>query len=70
MQLPNEIKPLAQLFRENGYWTSLIGKTDYNFDDQHLLNPGKVFPELRRCAEMGRMHISRGQVPFPDIPRF
>ena len=40
------------------------------FDDQHLLNPGKVFPELRRCAEMGRMHISRGQVPFPDIPRF
>ncbi|MCP4315689.1 MAG: FAD-binding protein [Hyphomicrobiales bacterium] len=40
------------------------------FDDLHLLNPGKVFPELRRCAEMGRMHISRGQMPFPDIPRF
>ncbi|MCY6382280.1 FAD-linked oxidase C-terminal domain-containing protein [Hoeflea prorocentri] len=40
------------------------------FDEQHLLNPGKVFPELRRCAEMGRMHISRGQLPFPDIPRF
>ena len=40
------------------------------FDEQHLLNPGKVFPELRRCAEMGRMHISRGQMPFPDIPRF
>ncbi|MEX3007112.1 FAD-linked oxidase C-terminal domain-containing protein [Hoeflea sp. TYP-13] len=40
------------------------------FDEQHLLNPGKVFPELRRCAEMGRMHISRGKIPFPDIPRF
>ena len=40
------------------------------FDEQHLLNPGKVFPQLRRCAEMGRMHISRGQLPFPDIPRF
>ena len=40
------------------------------FDDLHLLNPGKVFPELRNCAEMGRMHISRGQLPFPDIPRF
>lgn len=40
------------------------------FDEQHLLNPGKVFPQLRRCAEMGRMHISRGQIPFPDIPRF
>ncbi|TPW25904.1 FAD-linked oxidase C-terminal domain-containing protein [Pararhizobium mangrovi] len=40
------------------------------FDDKHLLNPGKVFPQLRRCAEMGRMHIHRGQMPFPDIPRF
>jgi len=40
------------------------------FDGQHLLNPGKVFPQLRRCAEMGRMHISKGQLPFPDIPRF
>lgn len=40
------------------------------FDDQNLLNPGKVFPTLHRCAELGRMHVSRGQVPFPDIPRF
>jgi glycolate oxidase len=40
------------------------------FDDKHLLNPGKVFPQLRRCAELGRMHIHRGQMPFPDIPRF
>ncbi|WP_419909800.1 FAD-linked oxidase C-terminal domain-containing protein [Hoeflea sp.] len=40
------------------------------FDSQHLLNPGKMFPELHRCAEMGRMHISRGQMPFPEIPRF
>lgn len=40
------------------------------FDDQNLLNPGKVFPTLHRCAEMGRMHVSKGQVPFPDIPRF
>ena len=40
------------------------------FDDQNLLNPGKVFPTLHRCAEMGRMHVSQGQVPFPDIPRF
>jgi glycolate oxidase len=40
------------------------------FDPQHLLNPGKVFPQLRRCAELGRMHIHRGEIPFPDIPRF
>ncbi|WP_343562310.1 FAD-linked oxidase C-terminal domain-containing protein [Kiloniella sp. b19] len=40
------------------------------FDTQGLLNPGKVFPQLHRCAELGRMHIHKGQMPFPDIPRF
>jgi glycolate oxidase len=40
------------------------------FDPQGLLNPGKVFPQLHRCAELGRMHIHRGAVPFPDLPRF
>ena len=40
------------------------------FDPDNLLNPGKVFPTLHRCAELGRMHVHRGQVPFPDIPRF
>ena len=40
------------------------------FDPNHLLNPGKVFPQLHRCAELGRMHVHRGQVAFPDIPRF
>jgi glycolate oxidase len=40
------------------------------FDEKGLLNPGKVFPTLHRCAELGRMHISGGKMPFPDIPRF
>lgn len=40
------------------------------FDPGHLLNPGKVFPTLHRCAELGRMHVHRGKMPFPDIPRF
>ena len=40
------------------------------FDAKGLLNPGKMFPELHRCAELGRMHISGGKLPFPDIPRF
>ncbi|WP_405048153.1 FAD-linked oxidase C-terminal domain-containing protein [Flexibacterium corallicola] len=40
------------------------------FDEKHLLNPGKVFPVLHRCAELGRMHVHKGQLPFPDIPRF
>ena len=40
------------------------------FDEKHLLNPGKVFPQLHRCAELGRIHVHKGQLPFPDIPRF
>ena len=40
------------------------------FDPQGLLNPGKMFPHLHRCAELGRMHIHRGQIPFPHLPRF
>jgi len=40
------------------------------FDDRGLLNPGKVFPTLHRCAELGRMHVRAGRLPFPDIPRF
>jgi glycolate oxidase len=40
------------------------------FDPEGRLNPGKVFPQLHRCAELGRMHISGGALPFPDIPRF
>jgi len=40
------------------------------FDAKGLLNPGKLFPTLHRCAELGRLHISGGKLPFPDIPRF
>lgn len=40
------------------------------FDPASLLNPGKVFPTLHRCAELGRTHVHHGQLPFPDIPRF
>ena len=35
------------------------------FDPTQILNPGKVFPKLHRCAELGRMHIHRGQLPLP-----
>jgi len=40
------------------------------FDPDGLLNPGKVFPQLHRCAELGRLHVHRGQLPHPDLPRF
>ena len=40
------------------------------FDPTQILNPGKVFPKLHRCAELGRMHVHRGELKFPDLPRF
>ena len=40
------------------------------FDPHGLMNPGKVFPELHRCAEQGRVHIHHGQVAHPHLPRF
>ena len=40
------------------------------FDPEGLLNPGKAVPTLHRCAEMGRMHVHRGELPHPELPRF
>jgi glycolate oxidase len=40
------------------------------FDPLELLNPGKVIPTLHRCAEYGKMHVRRGLLPFPELPRF
>ncbi|GLI99266.1 MAG: FAD-linked oxidase C-terminal domain-containing protein [Pseudomonadota bacterium] len=56
----------------------MFSETDLNqqqrlkcaFDPLLLLNPGKVFPRLHRCAELGRVHVHGGQLRFPDIPRF
>jgi glycolate oxidase len=56
---------------------TMFNETDLNqqlrvkcaFDPDGLLNPGKQFPELHRCAELGRLHVHRGEVPFPDLPR-
>src|SRR5450631_688843 len=40
------------------------------FDARGLLNPGKVFPTLHRCAELGRVHVHGGKLAFPELPRF
>ena len=40
------------------------------FDPQALLNPGKMFPRLHRCAELGRVHVHKGAVRFPELERF
>jgi glycolate oxidase len=39
-------------------------------DEKNLLNPGKVYPILRKCAEEGRVHVHKNKNKFPDLPRF
>ena len=63
---------------KSGLMTYQFGENDLaamqrvkcSFDAESLLNPGKVFPELHRCAELGRMHVHGGKLKFPDIERF
>ncbi|MES2898942.1 MAG: FAD-linked oxidase C-terminal domain-containing protein [Pseudomonadota bacterium] len=40
------------------------------FDPDMLLNPDKAIPTLQRCAEFGKMHVTRGLLKFPELPRF
>jgi glycolate oxidase len=40
------------------------------FDPKLRFNPGKVYPTLHRCAELGREHVHSGAERFPDLPRF
>jgi glycolate oxidase len=40
------------------------------FDEKQLLNPGKVFPELRGCGEITGFSVRDIERQFPDIPRF
>ena len=32
--------------------------------------PARCSRQLHRCAELGRMHVHRGELAFPDLPRF
>jgi glycolate oxidase len=41
-----------------------------SFDPKKLLNPDKAIPTLNRCAEYGRMRISGGKLPHPELERF
>lgn len=40
------------------------------FDPGKLLNPDKAIPTLNRCAEYGRMKVSGGKLPHPELERF
>ncbi|XSG85952.1 MAG: FAD-linked oxidase C-terminal domain-containing protein [Methylohalobius sp. ZOD2] len=39
------------------------------FDPEGLLNPGKAVPTLARCAELGGMHVHRGNLPHSELER-
>ena len=59
---------MCEMFNDNDIQQQLNIKNA--FDKNNLLNPGKVFPILHRCAEGGRMHIHKGKDKFPNLPRF
>ena len=59
---------MCEMFNNNDIQQQI--KIKKALDSSSLLNPGKVYPILRKCAEEGRMHVHRGKTKFPDIPRF
>lgn len=59
---------MCEMFNNNDIQQQI--KIKKALDGSLLLNPGKVYPILRKCAEEGRMHVHSGKTKFPDIPRF
>jgi len=59
---------MCEMFNNNDIQQQI--KIKKGLDVSSLLNPGKVYPILRKCAEEGRVHVHRGKTKFPDIPRF
>ena len=59
---------MCEMFNDTDIQQQLDIKT--SLDEKNLLNPGKVYPILRKCAEEGRVHVHRGEEKFPDLPRF
>ena len=59
---------MCEMFNNNDIQQQI--KIKKSLDVNSLLNPGKVYPILRKCAEEGRVHVHKGKTKFPDIPRF
>ena len=59
---------MCEMFNNNDIEQQI--KIKKALDAGSLLNPGKVYPILRKCAEEGRVHVHRGKTKFPNIPRF
>jgi glycolate oxidase len=48
----------------------IFWKVKAAFDPDKLLNPDKAIPTLNRCAEYGRMRVTGGVLPHPELERF
>ena len=60
---------MCEMFNNNDIQQQISIKN--SLDPSSLLNPGKVYPILRKCAEEGRLHIHGiDKSKFSDIPRF
>jgi len=59
---------MCEMFNNNDIQQQI--KIKKALDVSSLLNPGKVYPILRKCVEEGREHVHRGKTRFPNIPRF
>jgi len=59
---------MCEMFNNNDIQQQI--KIKKSLDGSSLLNPGKVYPILRKCAEEGRVHVHQGKTKFSDIPRF
>jgi len=59
---------MCEMFNDNDIQQQI--KIKKSLDKKNLLNPGKVYPILRKCAEEGRIHVHRDGEKFPDLPRF
>ena len=59
---------MCEMFNDNDIQQQLDIKK--SLDEKNLLNPGKVYPILRKCAEEGRVHVHKNENKVPDLPRF
>lgn len=73
VKIPSSVKPLAKVFKENGYWTALRNKTDYNFSADGLFDywnssttPWKKCPKGKpffAFMNLGSTHEGSGNLP-------
>jgi glycolate oxidase len=59
---------MCEMFNDNDIQQQLDIKK--SLDEKNLLNPGKVYPILKKCVEEGRVHVHKTENKFPDLPRF